>query len=209
MKFPLWIPVTVALVVAGGLVYGGWWFGTRVDDAELTALQDSVAVHVAVQARRDTVDAERLDSIAALQDSLAVVRVKRDTVTIRIRSADNHTEATGETLAEHLTRREDGAGLQLWEAHAAADRQSLAFRDQAILFADAEILNLETQNRMQGNRIASRDSTIAELNADLTNALTQAERWHAKANPPLHVKILRDGWKVAAAFGAGLLVGNL
>jgi hypothetical protein len=132
------------------------------------------------------------DSIAALEDSLAHIEVKRDTIEIRITEAGGAVTSTGGNLEEHLTLREDTAGLRLWDEHKQADAHLAALWQEERTVWQQQIemrVQLEAQLR---NVIASQDTELVALRGNFLAMQAEAERWRLKAEPPWAIRVAGD-----------------
>jgi hypothetical protein len=175
-----------AIVALVGLVVGSasaWLYVTRGHDGEIESIEQ--------RARADSARSDSLiaDVRAAYQDTIAAAEAAVETLTVRVPVAVARVDTTGATLIEHLTLREDTAGVRMFNEHIAAEH---SLRD--ILFAqfDARLRVKNLQIAERDRIVAIQDSTIVNLRRDLTAALDEARRWRTKANPPLSIRVASD-----------------
>lgn len=204
--------VAAVLLVLVGFA-GGYYWSVRGDDETMRAVEDANA------ALRDTLAVR--DSIrAALDDSMLILRREAATADSAARAARSawlatkqRASRTGQTLEDHLRARQDDHGLALLDQHQQADRDREFSAANAILHQGRQIAALQNQVSIQTIIIAAQDSSIMglvrRLNATQSELTAEVERLNKKLHPSFTVRLLRDGWKVAAGVAGGYALGSL
>ena len=205
-KLPGWL-VGLGLLGLVGIGTGlGYWWGThgtgeRITEIAGQAARDSV--------RSDSVRALLEDSLAVLSDSMAHLGRGVDTIVRVVRSAaQRHAERTGESLTDHLTARNDTAGLRLYAEEEAADQEVVLSYEREVSGLRSQLLIMDERLRLTEAIVIEQDTTLARLRRAFAEMQSEAELWQRKANPPFHVRLLKDGWKFVAGATAGYLIGK-
>lgn len=206
-KLPSWLVLAAVIVVISGSIGLGYWWGTHGSDDRIAEIRGDV---VADSVRFDSVRATLEDSLAVLADSMATLGGRVDTIVRVVRPAtQRHAEQTGETLTQHLSARQDTAGLRLYALEEAADEEVVLSYEREVTGLRAQLVVMDERLRLTESIVTEQDTTLARLRRAFAEMQGEAERWQRKANPPFHVRLLKDGWKFAAGVGLGYLAGSL
>ena len=199
MASKAWLVAILVAFLLGGAV--SWHYFTRGHDDEIERIQADAdrAIAAAYKARAIAEDSARFWA-----DSAARIRI--DTVVIH--EAAEAVERTGDTLEDYLVTGTDTVALRLWREHRLADIHLAELWELERESWTEQVAALSEVIRQKDSIIFVQDAELAAVNRAFASMRAEAERYRAKANPPFHVKLLRDGWKVAAGVGLGYLIAR-
>jgi hypothetical protein len=181
----------VALLAVAGLASLATW--DWMSRASANALAELRTENATLNAYHDSV-------VTTLHDSIASIRQYRDTVIIeRVIEAEARADTTATRLQDYLAG--DSIGTALLASHLEADSLEREAHE-------TEKASLRQELLLANQVIFRQDSTITELRVLCDKAMAEAETWYRRANPPFHIRLLKDGWKFAAGVGLGYLIAN-
>jgi chromosome segregation ATPase len=202
MRVPWWLLVVAFLLGSAGTY---WWLSRASEEqfremrAEAQALERQIAWGDSVRAELDAM----LEASQFREDSLKEVKQR---VEVRIIRAEAKRDTAVADLTEYLA--DDPFGTNLLQNLLTAFDEQLAAEAEKTHVTELELAEARAQGQIKDRIIGERDSLVARYQVLYPKALAEAERWHRKANPPFTVRLLRDGWKVAAGVGLGYLLGR-
>lgn len=203
-SIPRWVLAAGVVLLLALIGWAGWTFYLVPKIQRIAFLERDRAVLDSTLRARETTYRERVARDTVLADSIGVLlRHARRPVS---HPGSDSAAILADSL-EVLARKNYTDSVAVAAALDAKD--ALLF--QKDLEHAADVANLQADivgvNRLWETRMVSKDSTVAELRTDLANAIDQRERYRKESHPNLFGWILRELPVIAAAGGAGVLVG--